>query len=161
MIGFRKYVGLSALLVFGVGYHAVSTREQCDLQPLLLAAFQCSLQAVARPFAAFYPQGSVIDPGGSLRAFLLCKSSGLHAKVLLAGCTVTPTYCLGACRFFPAMHYLSTSKIAIAVTGNFAFAMALCLYHLLTAVCLLCPQLVFLILATGNLFSLGYIAWRR
>ena len=35
------------------------------------------------------------------------------------------------------MHYLSTSKIAIAVTGNFAFAMALCLYHLLTAVRLL------------------------
>ena len=35
-------------------------------------------------------------------------------------------------RFFPALYYLSTSKIAIAVTGNFAFAMALCLYHLLT-----------------------------
>ena len=32
MIGFRKYVGLSALLVCGVGYHAFSTREQCDLQ---------------------------------------------------------------------------------------------------------------------------------
>ena len=43
MIGFRKYVGLSALLVFGVGYHAVSTREQCDLKMLQLNAYQlCS-----------------------------------------------------------------------------------------------------------------------
>jgi hypothetical protein len=32
-------------------------------------------------------------------------------------------------RFFPALQYLSTSKIAIAVAGNFAFAMALCVYQ--------------------------------
>ena len=32
-------------------------------------------------------------------------------------------------RFFPALQYLSTSKIAIAVAGNFAFAVALCVYQ--------------------------------
>lgn len=30
------------------------------------------------------------------------------------------------------MFYLSTSKVAIAVLGNFAFAVALCTYFLLT-----------------------------
>ena len=38
------------------------------------------------------------------------------------------------CRFFPAVYYLSTSKIAIAVLGNLAFAMALTLYNLTTKV---------------------------
>ena len=42
--------------------------------------------------------------------------------------------CLASCRFFPSVYYLSTSKIAIAVLGNFAFAAALCLYFLLTKV---------------------------
>jgi len=37
-------------------------------------------------------------------------------------------------RFFPALQYLSTSKIAIAVAGNFAFAMALCLYRAMVKV---------------------------
>ena len=32
------------------------------------------------------------------------------------------------------MYYLSTSKVAIAVLGNFAFAVALCTYFLLTKV---------------------------
>ena len=32
------------------------------------------------------------------------------------------------------MYYLSTSKISIAVLGNFAFAAALCMYFLLTKV---------------------------
>ena len=32
------------------------------------------------------------------------------------------------------MYYLSTSKISIAVLGNFAFAAALCIYFLLTKV---------------------------
>ena len=39
-----------------------------------------------------------------------------------------------ACRFFPSVYYLSTSKVAIAVLGNFAFAVALCTYFLLTKV---------------------------
>ena len=38
------------------------------------------------------------------------------------------------CRFFPAVYYLSTSKIAIAVLGNLAFATALTLYNLTTKV---------------------------
>ena len=37
-------------------------------------------------------------------------------------------------RFFPSVYYLSTSKVAIAVLGNFAFAVALCTYFLLTKV---------------------------
>ncbi len=41
---------------------------------------------------------------------------------------------LFVCRFFPAVYYLSTSKIAIAVLGNLAFAMALTLYNLTTKV---------------------------
>ena len=44
---------------------------------------------------------------------------------------VNPCTC---CRFFPALQYLSTSKIAIAVAGNFAFAMALCLYQVMVKV---------------------------
>ncbi len=32
------------------------------------------------------------------------------------------------------MYYLSTSKVAIAVLGNFAFAVALCTYFLMTKV---------------------------
>ena len=36
------------------------------------------------------------------------------------------------CRFFSAVFYLSSNKIAIAVLGNLAFALALCLYHLVT-----------------------------
>ena len=39
-----------------------------------------------------------------------------------------------ASRFFPSVYYLSTSKVAIAVLGNFAFAVALCTYFLLTKV---------------------------
>ena len=39
-----------------------------------------------------------------------------------------------ACRFFPSVYYLSTSKVAIAVLGNFAFAVALCTYFFLTKV---------------------------
>jgi hypothetical protein len=46
---------------------------------------------------------------------------------------------LASCRFFPSVYYLSTSKIAIAVLGNFAFAAALCLYFLLTKVRSLVP----------------------
>ena len=38
------------------------------------------------------------------------------------------------CRFFPSVYYLSTSKVAIAVLGNFAFAVALCTYFLMTKV---------------------------
>lgn len=38
-------------------------------------------------------------------------------------------------RFFPALQYLSTSKIAIAVAGNFAFAVALCVYQATVKVC--------------------------
>lgn len=37
-------------------------------------------------------------------------------------------------RFFPAMHYLSNSKVAIAAISNFAFAMVLCIYHLVRKV---------------------------
>ena len=37
-------------------------------------------------------------------------------------------------RVFPALQYLSSSKIAIAVAGNFAFATALVLYKLLVKV---------------------------
>eukprot|EP00884_Botryococcus_braunii_P013880 jgi/Botrbrau1/22493/Bobra.114_2s0019.1 len=33
-------------------------------------------------------------------------------------------------QFFPAMLYLSNSKVAIAAISNFAFAMMLCTYHL-------------------------------
>lgn len=39
------------------------------------------------------------------------------------------------CRFFPSVYYLSTSKVAIAVLGNMAFALALTLYNLTTKVC--------------------------
>ena len=39
-----------------------------------------------------------------------------------------------ACRFFPAVYYMASSKVAIAVVGNLAFAFALCLYHLTTRV---------------------------
>ena len=44
------------------------------------------------------------------------------------------TSLMASCRFFPSVYYLSTSKIAIAVLGNFAFAAALCFYFLLTKV---------------------------
>ena len=44
------------------------------------------------------------------------------------------THCIAACRFFPSVHYLSTSKMAIAAIGNLAFALALCMYHLITKV---------------------------
>lgn len=44
-------------------------------------------------------------------------------------CKLNATY-----RFFPAVFYLSTSKVAIAVLGNLAFAMALTLYNLTTKV---------------------------
>lgn len=37
-------------------------------------------------------------------------------------------------RFFPSVYYLSTSKVAIAVLGNMAFALALTLYNLTTKV---------------------------
>ena len=56
MIGFRKYVGLSALLVFGVGYHAVSTREQCDPQMLQLAAYHIAVNCRA-PFCCLPSAG--------------------------------------------------------------------------------------------------------
>ena len=46
----------------------------------------------------------------------------------------TPRLPTVACRFFPSVYYLSTSKVAIAVLGNFAFAVALCTYFLLTKV---------------------------
>lgn len=46
----------------------------------------------------------------------------------------TLSYSLFERRFFPAVYYLSTSKIAIAVLGNLAFAMALTLYNLTTKV---------------------------
>lgn len=44
------------------------------------------------------------------------------------------------CRFFPAVYYLTTSKIAIAVLGNLAFALALTLYNLTTKVDMLEQQ---------------------
>ena len=44
------------------------------------------------------------------------------------------TFTTVAFRFFPSVYYLSTSKVAIAVLGNFAFAVALCTYFLLTKV---------------------------
>ena len=34
-----------------------------------------------------------------------------------------------ACRFFPSVVYLATSKIAVATLGNLAFALALLVYH--------------------------------
>ncbi|BDA48217.1 probable E3 ubiquitin-protein ligase synoviolin at N-terminal half [Coccomyxa sp. Obi] len=37
-------------------------------------------------------------------------------------------------QFFPSVYYLSTSKISIAVLGNFGFAFALCVYYLLIKV---------------------------
>ncbi|KAK9804312.1 hypothetical protein WJX72_006270 [[Myrmecia] bisecta] len=37
-------------------------------------------------------------------------------------------------QFFPAMYHLSTSKVAIAVLGNLAFALALCLHNVMTKV---------------------------
>ncbi|CAL5228388.1 g11511 [Coccomyxa viridis] len=37
-------------------------------------------------------------------------------------------------QFFPSVYYLSTSKVAIAVLGNFAFAVALCTYFLMTKI---------------------------
>ena len=39
-----------------------------------------------------------------------------------------------SCRFFPSVYYLSTSKVAIAVLGNLAFALALALYNVTTKV---------------------------
>ena len=36
-------------------------------------------------------------------------------------------------QYFPAMLYLSTSKLSIVVCGNMAFALTLCLGHLLKA----------------------------
>ena len=56
MIGFKKYVGLSALLVFGVGYHAVSTREQCD-PPLLLLAAHNTAVSCCTPFCCLLRRG--------------------------------------------------------------------------------------------------------
>ena len=41
---------------------------------------------------------------------------------------------IAMCRFFPSVHYLASSKVAIATFGNLAFATALCLYHLVTRV---------------------------
>ena len=38
------------------------------------------------------------------------------------------------CRFFPSVYYMASSKVAIATFGNLAFAMALCLYRLVTRV---------------------------
>lgn len=38
------------------------------------------------------------------------------------------------CRFFPSVYYMASSKIAIATFGNLAFAIALCLYRLVTRV---------------------------
>jgi len=37
-------------------------------------------------------------------------------------------------QYFPAMLYLSTSKLSVVVLGNLAFAMTLCLGHVLKAV---------------------------
>jgi hypothetical protein len=37
-------------------------------------------------------------------------------------------------RFYPSMQYLTSSKLSIAVMGNLGFAMALCLYRVLTKV---------------------------
>ena len=56
----------------------------------------------------------------------------LHATVPVW--PVKLTHCIAACRFFPSVHYLSTSKMAIAVIGNLAFSLALCMYHLITKV---------------------------
>ena len=66
-----------------------------------------------------------------------CYLCGLSAEPLPAIVPVWPaklTDCIAACRFFPSVHYLSTSKMAIAVIGNLAFALALCMYHLITKV---------------------------
>ena len=38
------------------------------------------------------------------------------------------------CRFFPSVYYMASSKVAIATFGNLAFALALCLYRLVTQV---------------------------
>ena len=38
------------------------------------------------------------------------------------------------CRFFPAVVYLASSKIAIAALGNLAFALALCTYKVVIKV---------------------------
>lgn len=43
-------------------------------------------------------------------------------------------------QFFPSVYYLSTSKVSIAVLGNFAFAVVLCTYFLLTKVNHQCPH---------------------
>ena len=36
---------------------------------------------------------------------------------------------ISMCRFFPSVVYLATSKVAVAVLGNLAFALALLTYH--------------------------------
>ena len=73
MIGFRKYVGLSALLVFGVGYHAVSTREQCDSQLLKLAVYNIAVSC-RTPFCSLLPAG-VSHGTRQLTASVCCSNA--------------------------------------------------------------------------------------
>lgn len=57
------------------------------------------------------------------------------ASALGAAVSYTSITYANVCRFFPSVFYLSTSKVAIAVLGNMAFALALTLYNLTTKVC--------------------------
>jgi hypothetical protein len=70
-----------------------------------------------------------------------CRSSNLK-WILFAWFTLLVIICCTLlCRFFPATHYLSTSKVAIAALSNFAFAMMLVLYNRVTKVCRPPPSL--------------------
>lgn len=39
------------------------------------------------------------------------------------------------CRFFPAVFYMATSKLSMAVMGNMSFALTLLVYRIIVKVC--------------------------
>lgn len=127
----RKYIGVSTLAALGVVYHAFSTREQCALVSDLMQFLICSVSLPRQ-------SGNCLictDHSDFFRTRFNIQERFKKGEVCIETSSLNRTLLTSwPCRFFPSVYYLSTSKIAIAVLGNFAFAATLCVYFLLTKV---------------------------